>query len=69
MSHPLRLKHEQTTNLKVLRNFAHKTLEGELPDEELGRFLVTTNLAQCDRSGTETMRFLHTTRGGLQGMA
>ncbi|KAH9971727.1 histone H3, partial [Lactifluus volemus] len=58
---------ETQVGLKVLRNFAHKTLEGELPDEKLGRFLVTTNLAECDRSGTEAMRLLHTTRGGLQG--
>jgi hypothetical protein len=25
----------ESTNLKVLRNFTDKTLEGELPDEEL----------------------------------
>jgi hypothetical protein len=49
-----------------LRNLTHKTLEGELSDEELSRLLVTTDLAECNSSGTEAMRLLHTTGGGLE---
>jgi len=55
-----------TTDLEVLRNLADETLEGELSDEKLGRFLVATNFAQCYRSGAETMGFLHTSSCGLQ---
>jgi len=52
-----------------LRNLTHKTLEGELPDEELSGLLVTTDLAECDSSGTEAMRLLHTTGSGLEDIA
>ena len=38
-----------------------KTLEGEFTNEELGRFLVTTNFMEGNSSGVEAMRLLHTT--------
>jgi hypothetical protein len=53
-------------HLEVLRNLADETLEGQLPDEELGGLLIAPDLAECDRSGTEAMRLLHTTSSGLQ---
>jgi hypothetical protein len=59
----------EAADLKVLRNLAHKTLEGELPDEKLSRLLVTTNLAERDSSGTEAMGLLHTTGSGLENIA
>ena len=55
------------THLEILCDFTNKTLEGELPDEELGRLLVTTNFTKSDGSGTETVRLLHTT-GGVCGL-
>jgi len=40
-------------------------LEGELPDEELGRLLVATDFTEGDGSGAETMGLLDTTGGVL----
>jgi hypothetical protein len=54
-----------TTDLEVLRDFTDETLEGKLPDEELSRLLVPTDLAEGDSSGTEAMGLLHTAGGGL----
>lgn len=43
----------------------YETLEGELPDEELGRLLVATNLTESDGTGLVAVRLLDTTgRGG-----
>jgi hypothetical protein len=53
--------------LEVLRNLTNKTLEGQLPDEELGRLLVPPDLTKSDRSRAESVRLLHTTSGGLFG--
>ena len=36
MRPPIRGYTREDADLKVLRNLTHKTLEGELPDEELG---------------------------------
>jgi hypothetical protein len=47
-------------HLKVLRNLAHQPLERQLPDKQLRRLLVPTNLPQRDRTRAETMRLLHT---------
>ena len=49
------------TYLEILGNFTNKTLEGELADEELGRLLVATDLAEGDGTGAEAMRLLDTT--------
>lgn len=34
-----------TTDLEVLRDLAHETLEGQLANEQLGRLLVAADLA------------------------
>ena len=54
--------------LEILSNFTDKTLKGEFTNQELGRFLVTTDFTEGDGSGAETMRLLHTTRCGLRLM-
>jgi hypothetical protein len=56
---------EVTTNLEVLSDFTHETLERELADQQLRRLLVPPNLTKSHSSGAETMRLLHTT-GSLQ---
>ena len=53
------------TYLEILRDFTDETLEGELPDEELGRLLVATDFTEGDGSGAETMWLLDTTGGVL----
>ena len=52
--------------LEVLRNFTNKPLEGQLADEELGRLLVPTDLAESDGTRPEAVRLLHTTGSGLK---
>jgi hypothetical protein len=52
--------------LEILCDFTNKTLEGELPDEELSRLLVTANFTEGDGSGAETMGFLDTASGVLR---
>ena len=41
---------EAQVRLEVLGDLAHEALEGQLADEELGRLLVATDLAQGDGS-------------------
>lgn len=41
---------EAEVRLEVLCDFTDQTLEGELADEELGRFLVTTDFTESDSS-------------------
>ncbi len=41
---------EAEVGLEVLCDFTDQTLEGEFADEELSRFLVTTNLTKSDGS-------------------
>jgi hypothetical protein len=55
------------THLEILGDFTDEALEGELADEELGRLLVATNLAEGDGAGAETMGLLDTAGcvGGL----
>ena len=47
--------------LEILSDFSHKTLEGQLADQQLGGFLVTTDLTKSDRTRPVTMRFLNST--------
>ena len=47
--------------LEVLSDLTNKTLEGELPDEELRRLLVATNFTKSDGTRAEAVRLLHTT--------
>ena len=65
----LKSTRREETDLEVLRDFTNETLEGELADEELGRLLVPTNLAEGDSSRAVTVRLLDTTggRGRLAG--
>jgi len=54
------------TYLEVLGDLTNEPLEGELPDQELGRLLVPPNFTEGDSSGPETMGLLDTTSRGLQ---
>ena len=54
---------EAQIGLEILSDFSHKTLEGQLADQQLGRFLVTTDLTKSDCSRPVTMRFLDSTSG------
>ena len=54
---------EAKVSLKVLGNLTDKTLEGQLPDEKLGGFLVATDLTESDSSWPVTMRLLHSSSG------
>jgi hypothetical protein len=41
---------ESQVCLEILGNLTNETLEGELSDQELGRFLVTTDFTESDGS-------------------
>ena len=60
---------ESEISLEVLSDFTDKSLEWQLADEELGGFLVTTDLTKSHGSGTVTMGLLHSSggRGRLTG--
>jgi hypothetical protein len=51
----------KATDLEILRDFTHETLEGKFADEELRRLLVPTDLTKSDGTGAETMGLLDTT--------
>ena len=48
---------ETQIGLEILSDFSHKTLEGQLADQQLGGFLVTTDLTKsdCTRAGGEVL--------------
>ena len=52
---------ETQIGLEILSDFSHKTLEGQFADQQLGRFLVTTDLTKSDCTRPVTMRFLDST--------
>ena len=54
---------EAQIRLEILSDFSHKTLEGQLADQQLGGFLVTTDLAKSDCTRPVTMRLLDSTGG------
>ena len=54
---------ETQIGLEILSDFSHKTLEGQLADQQLGGFLVTTDLTKSDCTRPVTMRLLHSTSG------
>ena len=60
---------EAEIGLEVLGDLTDKALEGQLADEELGGFLVTTDLTESDGSGPVTVGLLHSSgsRGALAG--
>ena len=49
--------------LEVLGNFTDKTLEGELPDEEIGALLVLADFTEGDSTRAETMGLLDSSSG------
>ena len=56
---------ETEVSLEVLGDLTHKTLEGQLADEELGGLLVTTDLTESNGTGPVTVGLLDATgRGG-----
>ena len=55
---------EAEISLEVLGDLTDKALEGQLADEELGGFLVTTDLTESDGSGPVTVGLLHSSGGG-----
>ena len=54
---------ESQIGLEILSDFSHKALEGQLADQQLGGFLVTTDLTKSDCTWPVTMRFLDSTSG------
>ena len=54
---------ETQVSLEILSDFSYKTLEGKLADQQLGGFLVTTDLTKSDCTGPVTMRFFDSTGG------
>lgn len=55
-------KNRLETHLEILSNLTNKTLEGKLPDKQLGRLLIPSDLTESDSTRPETMGLLHTTR-------
>jgi len=55
---------EAEVGLEVLSNLTNETLEGKLPDQELGTLLVLANFTKSDGTRAETMGLLDTTSGG-----
>lgn len=60
---------EAEVRLEVLSNLTNQTLEGQLPDQELSRLLVATDLTESDGTRLVAVRLLDTTGrgGGLAG--
>jgi hypothetical protein len=64
---------ETQVGLEILGDFTNESLEGQLPDEQLGALLVATDLTESDGTGTITMGLLHSSGGrgtlasGLRG--
>ena len=54
---------EAQVSLEVLGDLTDQALEGQLPDQELGALLVTTDLTQSNGSRPVTMGLLHSTGG------
>ncbi len=54
---------EPKVGLEVLGDLTNESLEGELPDEELSGFLVTTDLSESDGSRTVAMGLLDSAGG------
>jgi hypothetical protein len=57
---------EAQVRLEVLGNLADETLEGQLSDEELGRLLVATDLAESDGTRLVPVGLLDTAGGGVR---
>lgn len=59
---------EAQIGLEILCDFTHKTLERQLADQQLGGFLVATDLTQSNGAGTIAMGLLHAA-GGRRALA
>ena len=55
---------ESEVGLEILGDFTNETLERKLSDQELGRFLVTTDLSESNGTRLITMGLLDTSGGG-----
>ena len=55
---------EAQVGLEVLGDLAHQALEGQLADQQLGRLLVLSDLAQRHGTGPVAVGLLHATGGG-----
>lgn len=56
---------ETEIRLEGLGDLTNEALEGELTDEQVSRLLVTTDLTKSDSSGSETVRTLRASSGGI----
>jgi len=54
---------EAKIGFEVLGNFPDEPLEGQLPDQEIGRLLVLPDFTESDGTRAETMGLLDTTSG------
>ena len=54
---------EPEVGLEVLGNLAHKTLEGQLPDQQFGALLVAADLTEGHGAGPVTVGLLHPAGG------
>ena len=55
---------EPEISFEILSNFSHETLEGQLPDEELGRLLVSSDLTESDGSWPVSVGLLDSSGSG-----
>ena len=56
---------ETEIRLESLRDLTNEALERKLADEQISRLLVTTDLTKSDSSGSETVRALRASSGGV----
>lgn len=56
---------EAEIGLELLRDFTDEALEGELADEQVGRLLVATDFTKSDGTGSEAVRALGASSGGV----
>ena len=61
---------EAEVSLEVLGDLTNEPLEGQLPDEQLGRLLIATDLAEGHGAGPVPVRLLDSTwkRGSVRTM-
>ena len=62
----VQLRWMRGTYLEVLGDFTDKTLEGELPDEELGGLLVSPDFSESDGTRPVPVGLLDTTGSGTR---
>jgi len=55
--------HEKQVGLEILSDFSQKTLVGQLVDQRLGGYLITTDLTKSHCTGPVTMRLHDSTNG------